>query len=327
MSNFWNREEDSVSEFELLEDSIQNSLEEIEETPIYEADDIDDGVLDEIVEDSAFDLDEDQAVTIFNARIRLEQANLYEMLINHNLFEGVDASQRAIDNVQNELKAFIVARLELLLGIKKPVRKETVIREYSDLNPMELDFLKALANKGTKGASSQYGENRTVEDRSVEVKPVKTVKKVNTIKPLAQKKAVVQRKTQPIREEIVEEPLPSKPKKTVKKKRKEKPSKTISKTSTKNMTVEEIAMKDLEETKNKKAFARMTAKEKAAEIVRVNNKYAKKPVPPTAAPMMSVEHQQMKYMTQQQKSSTQKGMGGFNNMIATAIAAQKQQGE
>ena len=41
------------------------------------------------------------------AQVRLEQGRLYQMLLKHDLFDGVDADARAMKNVQNEIREFM----------------------------------------------------------------------------------------------------------------------------------------------------------------------------------------------------------------------------
>ncbi|HXF28340.1 MAG TPA: hypothetical protein VN457_00695, partial [Chlamydiales bacterium] len=115
-------DDDTVSDYDLIAEDAQKAEELAEEyaakPSVVEADE---EQLEEIAEESAFELNHNESNVIYNARLRLEQAKLYELLINHNLFEGVDASEQAIKNVQNELKFYIVKRLEILLGIREPV--------------------------------------------------------------------------------------------------------------------------------------------------------------------------------------------------------------
>ena len=329
MNSFW--DENDVSEYELLEESIEA---EQSEPVVYEPEDIDDEVLEEIVEESAFDLDEHQAATVYNARVRLEQANLYEMLINHNLFDGVDASEQAVSNVQNELKYFIVGRLELLLGIRQP--KSRVVE--SQFGEDEVDFIKALAAKGLAMQGRQPSAPAP--------KPVSTVK--SGLKPLTQKKKVavskpaqrsVKKKVEQAKKEVEEKPLPTKPKTTRKRKApakkaapKEKKPRIASDgvLTQRNMTkaeIEEMAKRDIQKLSQQgKSFFEMSKKEKQAHLRKKAEEDARKPTPENATPMASFEQQQMKYMTeQQQRAGTGSDMSKFNSVLANALAMQKAQ--
>lgn len=99
-------------------------------------------------------LDVEEVSVVDNARIRLEQGRLYEMLIKHNLFDGVDAMPQAVTKVQSEIKEFIIERLEILLGMKSEKQKEVhhIVKE-SQFNELEVQALKMIASKVTKGAS------------------------------------------------------------------------------------------------------------------------------------------------------------------------------
>ena len=333
MNSFWENE-NNVSEYELLEESMQESIESIAEPPVYQKEDIDESELEEIVENSSFDLDEKEATTVFNARLRLEQANLYEMLINHDLFSGVEANKQAIENVQNELKAFIVTRLELLLGIRKPIKevisptKEVDIDiPASEFNEIEVEFLKALAYKGTNGRSS--------ESAPKSIQPAKlqqSTSKKNSIQPLSLGNKV-KAKSPPAKKPVEKKPVEKKrvEKKPVEKKFTKKRTvakKPVAKKSEKPSTVEEIAKADLEEMKNRKPLSKMNAKEKAKYIEDINSKYRKKGKPTGAIDMVSPEQQEAMYLTKQQKQGAfGDDFAKMNSMIANALMIQKSQGD
>jgi hypothetical protein len=108
----------------------------------------------------AYELDDQESGVVNQAMIRLEQARLYDMLIKHDFFEGVDVNPIALRNVQNELKSYIVERLEILMGMKsdrKPLNQKipTSINIELPFNDIEIDFLKQLSYKGTKGESAK----------------------------------------------------------------------------------------------------------------------------------------------------------------------------
>ena len=169
--NFWDELDDEVSEYALLEETEET--EEQAEANYYDIDDIEEDILEEIEEQSAFDLDDREAAVIYNARLRLKQAELYELLINHNLFEGVDSDPRAIKNVQDELKEYIVERLEILMGMRKERKSVSIPEEIevsyeSEFNDVEKDFLKQLAYKGTMGKTA----TGVTERKTQTIKPI-----------------------------------------------------------------------------------------------------------------------------------------------------------
>lgn len=116
----------------------------------------------EEVEDWAENYQEEQedepdfgASVMESARIRLEQGRLYEMLIKHDLFEGVDAIPEAVAKVQKELKEYIVERLEILLGMRAETQKQQPQQVITppQFNDVEVQALKMVAAQVTKGAS------------------------------------------------------------------------------------------------------------------------------------------------------------------------------
>lgn len=110
------------------------------------------------------------------AMIRLDQARLYEMLVKHDLFEGVQANPIALKAVQKEIKTFIMDRLEILLGLKTEKQVKTnVLGQFNDL---EVQALKDLAFAATKGATRQQRETP---------KPVNSIPQRTSLKPLAAK--------------------------------------------------------------------------------------------------------------------------------------------
>ena len=141
-------------------------------------------------------LTEEETGTLENAMTRLEQARLYEMLIKHNLFEGVEASPVALANVQAEIKDFILSRLQLLLGMKADQKKVTVekARIALPLNDVEISFIKDLALKATKG-NSGLGQTVYVESEIEEIEVLREEPKkqaapsLKKLAPVAQQKA------------------------------------------------------------------------------------------------------------------------------------------
>ena len=335
MSNFWN-DDDSVSELDMLEDAdeTENISAEIDALPLNYVDDLEDEELYEISKESAFELNKKESTVVYNARLRLDQAKLYEMLINHDLFEGVEASEQAVSNVQNELKQFIVHRLEILLGMRHPKPEPELISKIENderFNDIEVDFLKQLAYKGTKGRSVEF-EEEVEKPRESRIRPVTS--NVNTYKPLKtlaskEVRKVVEKpsvKSKPLTR--VKEELLRGSEKLVKKKTSTPRGKVNIKSGGRSRTLtpkeaEEIAMQDIENMKGRD-WSKMTAKEKAKEIAKVNSKHSKKQAK-GVIPIPDFNQLQMKYMTEQQQRSMNNDKSKMDAVIATAIAAQKSQ--
>lgn len=120
--------------------------------------DLDESDLEEYLNiESQEDLDpeEDYADVLADARLRLEQGRLYEMIMNHDLFANLDADARAVKNVQREIKKFAKERMEIMLGMKR--ESATVERLEIDFpfNELEVSVLKKLAFTATKGATEK----------------------------------------------------------------------------------------------------------------------------------------------------------------------------
>lgn len=107
-----------------------------------------------------------------NATFRLEQGRIYEMLMKHDLFEGVQVDKRASAKVNAEIKSFVMERLEILLGIKAEKERKTEVNFKVKLpfNQMEIDAIKDMAFKLTKGKSGSLEEiEAVVEKEELEV--------------------------------------------------------------------------------------------------------------------------------------------------------------
>lgn len=130
----------------------------------------------ETTEEQAEGEDEDDAESDFqvlkDASLRLEQGNLYKMLLKHDLFEGVDADPRAITNVQKELRAFIRERLEILVGLKadpKITPKQT--QSQFPFTDLEVQLLKEFLAKVT--GNTQQPKPATLKTSSPQSGPAK----------------------------------------------------------------------------------------------------------------------------------------------------------
>jgi hypothetical protein len=96
------------------------------------------------------------------ALIRLEQGKLYKLImqtIDDGMFGEVDCDERSIKNVEREMKAFIMSRLEVLLGIRKKVKK-VAKPERKPERPRKEDFddmEKAVLKKVVSSAIKKSG--------------------------------------------------------------------------------------------------------------------------------------------------------------------------
>lgn len=78
---------------------------------------------------------------------RIEQAKLYEALLNHDLFSEDSARPEIIEAVREEMNTFILSRLEVLMGMRTEESTVTV----SPFSDQEVAALKALAARALSG--------------------------------------------------------------------------------------------------------------------------------------------------------------------------------
>lgn len=156
--NFW--ESDEVMSEEEADRLMSDSSDEIGETEpgdeeLEESFDGDDSEVEAAEEEEEEDSEADLQV-LKDASLRLEQGNLYKMLLKHDLFEGVDADPRAIANVQRELKSFIRERLEVLVGLRSdPKLAPKTMQVQLPFSELEIQLLKEFLGKVTSKSSER----------------------------------------------------------------------------------------------------------------------------------------------------------------------------
>lgn len=175
MKNLFDETQSTISEYEMLQDSQEDEAVYEPEptrkisrsnTPVsaVEPEEYEEFFSGYSESEIAYELEDEEEDVVSEAMVRLEQARLYDMLIKHDMFEGVTANPVALSNVKKELKSYIVERLQILLGIKQDTPQEaTSMRVELPFNRMEIQALKDLAGKLTKGASQKIEERETVE--------------------------------------------------------------------------------------------------------------------------------------------------------------------
>lgn len=154
---------------------------------------------DEFIESLAVSEEEeeqDDADILSNARLRLEQGRLYEMLMTTDVFQNMDADGQAVKNVQREIKRFAKERMEVMLGMKEPAEKNSVV-SYAQFNSLEVDILKSLALKLSGGESKKsepaVKTGPTAPPKNNTLTPISN----NTNKTKAAVKALVNKPTAP----------------------------------------------------------------------------------------------------------------------------------
>lgn len=109
----------------------------------------------EYEEESEESDEEDFSTVLSDARLRLEQGRLYEMIMNHNIFEGADADEKAIKHVQKQIRNFAKEQMEIMLGMRpEPSKAQAMSQSDFPFNDVEVAALKDLAYMATKGQSA-----------------------------------------------------------------------------------------------------------------------------------------------------------------------------
>jgi hypothetical protein len=107
------------------------------------------------VEEPQEDVEEDFSAVLSDARLRLEQGRLYEMIMNHDLFAGSDADEKAIKHVQRQIRNFAKEQMEVMLGMRQDTSKaQPITASNFPFNDVEVTALKDLALMATKGDSA-----------------------------------------------------------------------------------------------------------------------------------------------------------------------------
>jgi hypothetical protein len=123
--------------------------------------------------------EQDDFTEILNdANLRIEQGRLYQMVMNHELFEGMDVDPRAVTNVQREIRKFARESMEVMLGMRS--KTPTNVSTSSPFNDLEVDILKKLASKATNGATETAEANQVAS-------VLKEAPKRKTLNPIGQK--------------------------------------------------------------------------------------------------------------------------------------------
>jgi hypothetical protein len=152
------------------------------------------------------DLEEDYSAVLNDARLRLEQGRLYEMVMNNDLFQDLDADPKAIRFVQKEIRKFAKERMEIMLGMRQEQQRISGPVEVElPFNQLEITILKKLASAATKGATEK------VDKQATAVAAPAVAPKKDALTPIGTKKKPA---AAPVKE-APKQTLPSKPAKPI----------------------------------------------------------------------------------------------------------------
>jgi len=157
---------------------------------------------DQVAEDGENE-DEDFTEMLSDARLRLEQGKLYEMIIKHDLFKDVEADPRAVKIVTKQMQKIAKELMETMLGMRQTVQAAPSMIS-SPFNSLEVDILKKLASAASKGAT----ETEEAQDEMPEPAASPKRKTLNTIgssrpqpkpapRPIAKKPEPLKRQAKP----------------------------------------------------------------------------------------------------------------------------------
>jgi hypothetical protein len=167
--------------------------------------------IDEFVEFNEEDEEAEElndAEILSNARLRLEQGRLYEMLMINDLFVNLEADPQAIKNVQREIKRFAKERMEVMLGMKKLVVQESQVVN-NQFNSLQFEILTTLAAKLSGGASEKQEDSKpSLPPKSKTITPISRGSTRTTKSAI---KAVVEAKVNPTKKSIKKEAITEDP--------------------------------------------------------------------------------------------------------------------
>jgi len=144
--------------------------------------------------------EQDDAMILSNARLRLEQGRLYEMLMTTDVFQNLEADEQAIKNVQRELKRFAKDRMEVMLGMKKVEQSESTV--FAQFNSLEVEVLKVLAKKLSGGASEHVESSLSQPPKSTSLTPI-SGKGTRTTKASVKNALVPSKSKEPVKEPVL----------------------------------------------------------------------------------------------------------------------------
>lgn len=108
------------------------------------------------------DSEEDYSNVLDDARLRLEQGRLYEMVMKHDMFGGLEADPKAVAIVQKQIIKFAKEQMEIMLGMRQP-KQQTEFSGPFPFNDLEIKALKMMCSAATGGKSSEPGANQLAQ--------------------------------------------------------------------------------------------------------------------------------------------------------------------
>lgn len=184
-NNFFNQDDDDGSEFRDIPDEVGGGQTDIPQVksnrppmpPVQAKQPVQEPV---VYEEEAVESDEEEdfSSVLTDARFRLEQGRLYEMIMNNNIFEGADGDEKAAKYVMKQIRNFAKEQMEIMLGMRQE-KQEVQALAAADFpfNDLEVQTLKALASAATKGATAspaaqQFSGVAQAQPKQASFKPI-----------------------------------------------------------------------------------------------------------------------------------------------------------
>lgn len=262
--------------------------------------------------------EEDYTEVLNDANLRIEQGRLYQMIMNHDLFEGMDADPRAVENVQREIRKYARERMEIMLGMRQEKAPEQVV--VSDFNSLEVQILKMVASKASNGATERPEADEIAE-------AVQQAPKRQTLKPLGgstghkpqvQPKIAQKAQVQP-KNPTSGQSLPKTASAPVPRKANPVIDQILAE---EGLSREDLAAMELDYKGMGKPFEALTDQEKAERIAQYNQraKRHKTVKSPQALPMATPEQQEMLAVQRAQQIGSAPGMSALLQKVASMPA-------
>ena len=163
MSDFWQDDENNNEEFRDIPDEVAGNGQEapparVRMQPSQQPQPAAPAAYSEPMQDeeqTPEEQEEDFSSVLTEARYKLELGRLYEMLMNHDIFQGAEADDKAIKYVTKQVRTFAKEQMEIMLGMRQAESKVQALAATDfPFNDLEVRTLKALAATATKGATA-----------------------------------------------------------------------------------------------------------------------------------------------------------------------------
>ncbi|HUM42303.1 MAG TPA: hypothetical protein PKI14_05075 [Fervidobacterium sp.] len=152
-------------------DDMEEDLQAQEQEAADSAEDSADEILDSLEQSDESD-DEDIDATMSQAVKRIEEANLFKLLIKQPVFSEGSASPDILRSVNKKVREFAKKELEILLGLRPAKEEVKVIQQKveSPFSEQEVSALKILASKITKREPSvQQSEEKVPTMNAIQI--------------------------------------------------------------------------------------------------------------------------------------------------------------